>query len=393
MSEDQSKLKVQPIPQKAPKPKERRRTIATAKRHIPDRSPNAQRSKSATRIDQKLDVTGVEITKTSSEIIELLQKARNRSEPMPDEDERISSAVKAYVDRSRQLMTPTKFPSTPRRGSGISCPKTIEIISGEEIIDSFKQAQRRSMEIERSRRSSGYIDASQSELTSSCYSSSNSEDESDFDLAKKTAELNRKLAMLHSDKEPNSKAAPSKSKPKSGETSKDAKSEIKEKKPAKTIDTKPITMKDLKDFKNSNFKWMRQNCRRMWREFKAENFEECQRIRYLRNRCFSDMIILILFCGMGGFIFRYTEGAFENFYKCGVKRVKRDFIDSLWQTSHNLREDDWKSTARKKLWEFETQLHTAHEAGVHSYSGQKSWSFMNSVVYCLTVVTTIGKLE
>ncbi|XP_043265802.1 uncharacterized protein LOC122405265 isoform X1 [Colletes gigas] len=128
-------------------------------------------------------------------------------------------------------------------------------------------------------------------------------------------------------------------------------------------------------------------------EFKAfvsQNPRETRIMRSLRNRCLSELMLVMIYCGLGAFIFRFTEGAFEAFYKCGVKRVKRDFLDSLWNYSHNLREDDWKSMARKKLMEFEEQLHTAHEAGVQTYSGQRSWSFLNAVLYCLTVITTIG---
>lgn len=129
-------------------------------------------------------------------------------------------------------------------------------------------------------------------------------------------------------------------------------------------------------------------------EFKAfveQNPKETQIVRRLRNRCLSELMLVMIYCGLGAFVFRFTEGAFETFYKCGVKRVKRDFLDTLWNYSHNLKEDDWKSMARRKLMEFEEQLHTAHEAGVHTYSGQRSWSFLNAVVYCLTVITTIGE--
>ncbi|XP_044594733.1 uncharacterized protein LOC123272133 isoform X2 [Cotesia glomerata] len=128
-------------------------------------------------------------------------------------------------------------------------------------------------------------------------------------------------------------------------------------------------------------------------EFRAyvdQSPREVYLIRKSRNKCVAQLILIIIYCGLGAFIFRFTEGAFETFYKCGVKRVKRDFLDSLWNYSHNMREDDWKSMARKKLMELEEQLHAAHEAGVQSYSGQKSWSFLNAVVYCLTVITTIG---
>ncbi|XP_043269263.1 uncharacterized protein [Venturia canescens] len=127
-----------------------------------------------------------------------------------------------------------------------------------------------------------------------------------------------------------------------------------------------------------------------FRAFIEQNPRETRIIRVLRNRCFVELLFAIIYCGLGAFVFRFTEGAFETFYKCGVKRVKRDFLDTLWNFSHNMREEDWKSMARRKLMEFEEQLHTAHEAGVHSYSGQKSWSFLNAVLYCLTVITTIG---
>ena len=115
---------------------------------------------------------------------------------------------------------------------------------------------------------------------------------------------------------------------------------------------------------------------------------EC--FKKLRNQCIVNLTVLIIFCGLGAVTFRYTEGAVENFYKCGVKRIKRDFIDHLWKGSQYLREDDWKMLARTKLRLFEDQLHTAHEAGLHTYSGQRSWSFLNSFVYCLTIITTIG---
>ncbi|XP_017753877.1 PREDICTED: uncharacterized protein LOC108546350 isoform X2 [Eufriesea mexicana] len=127
-----------------------------------------------------------------------------------------------------------------------------------------------------------------------------------------------------------------------------------------------------------------------FKAFVAQNPREAEIVRSLRNRCMSELMLVMIYCGLGAFVFRFTEGAFETFYKCGVKRVKRDFLDSLWNYSHNLREDDWKSMARRKLMEFEEQLHTAHEAGMHTYSGQRSWSFLNAVVYCLTVITTIG---
>lgn len=128
-----------------------------------------------------------------------------------------------------------------------------------------------------------------------------------------------------------------------------------------------------------------------FKAFVAQNPREAGILRDLRNRCLAELLLVMIYCGLGAFVFRFTEGAFESFYKCGVKRVKRDFLDTLWTYSHNMKEEDWKSMARRKLMEFEEQLHTAHEAGVQTYSGQRSWSFLNAVLYCLTVVTTIGE--
>lgn len=133
--------------------------------------------------------------------------------------------------------------------------------------------------------------------------------------------------------------------------------------------------------------------RLVWHQLLSEHDAEWQAARRCRNRCLADLVVLMLLCGVGGLTFRFVEGSFENFYKCGVRRVKRDFVDHLWTTSHNLREDDWKTVARAKLRAFEEELHAAHEAGMTSYSGMKAWTFVNGLIYCLTVITTIGELE
>lgn len=75
----------------------------------------------------------------------------------------------------------------------------------------------------------------------------------------------------------------------------------------------------------------------VWRQVLDDHAAEWEQNKRQRNRCIADFIALALFFGAGGLIFRFVEGAFENFYKCGVKRVKRDFVDQLWSSSHNLR--------------------------------------------------------
>lgn len=379
----------------------RRKVVPTPRRFVKNRSPRVNRSQSVTRVEEVrvVDKTGTGMTQTSKEIIELMQKARARSLSISKDDPRLPPEYRRNA--SKNLQTPNKTPTTPRRPRGISCPKTIQIISDKEILSGLAADQKTDMKSEKqSRQSSGYIDASQSEYTSSCYSSSPSENEYDFDLSERTAELTRKLHLLSQEVDKRDSLNNiiladdniiQHVEPKSGlrkrsvtEAKNGVKKEKKEKIEAKQIKTK---LEEKPKSVKSKWKFIAN-----WQLFKEEQKLEYNRIIRLRNECVCDFIMLIMLCGLGGMMFKSLEGSFENAYKCGTRNVKRDFIENLWRGSHYMREDDWKSMARNKLHEFENQLHTAHEAGVTSFSGQRSWNFMNSFVYCLTLVTTIGKI-
>ncbi|XP_055903311.1 trichohyalin [Eupeodes corollae] len=138
------------------------------------------------------------------------------------------------------------------------------------------------------------------------------------------------------------------------------------------------------------FREMSREFRFEWLKLKADYPRELDAMCRERNKCLVNFIILVLLCGFGGLMFRYTEGSLENIYKCEVRKVKRDFIDHLWTVSHNMREDDWKSAARTKLRKFEEELHAMQELGIRRFPGMKSWNFVNCVLYCWTVITTIG---
>lgn len=75
----------------------------------------------------------------------------------------------------------------------------------------------------------------------------------------------------------------------------------------------------------------------VWRIHKIKNISQWRIIKHGMRSCMAKLLILVIYCGLGGLLFRFVEGNFENIYKCSVKRVKRDFIDQLWQSSHNLR--------------------------------------------------------
>lgn len=383
----------------------KRKVTPTPRRYQKNRSPRANRAQSIHRVEdlKVIDKTGTGMSQTSREIIELMQKARARSLSIPKDDPRL---ITEYKDYNRNLKTPIRTPvsSTPRNSRGISCPKTIQIISDKEILSGLTTHKNTELEQkERSRRSSGYIDASQSEYTSSCYSSSPSENEYEFDLSERTAELTRKLHILSQEAEKReimSNIILARDDTDTSGLINEQKSILRKR---SVTDTKSVPRKESKGQleekklkskavdKNKRLAKSRWKLITNWQQFKEERKTDYQKIILLRNRCICEFMLIIFICGLGGMMFKSLEGSFENAYKCGSRNVKRDFIESLWRGSHYLREEDWKSMARKKLYEFEDQLHTAHEAGVTSYSGQRSWNFMNSFVYCLTLITTIGK--
>ncbi|XP_017073103.2 uncharacterized protein LOC108109184 isoform X1 [Drosophila eugracilis] len=130
--------------------------------------------------------------------------------------------------------------------------------------------------------------------------------------------------------------------------------------------------------------------RHEWKRLKLDYPQQVKELCQLRNKCIAYLICLTMLLGFGGLMFRYTEGASENIYKCEVRKVKRDFIEKLWDVSHNMREEDWKSLARQKLRNFEDELNNLAELGLRRYPGQKSWNFVNCFIFCWTVITTIG---
>uniref|UniRef100_A0A1I8NSM8 Potassium channel domain-containing protein n=1 Tax=Stomoxys calcitrans TaxID=35570 RepID=A0A1I8NSM8_STOCA len=132
------------------------------------------------------------------------------------------------------------------------------------------------------------------------------------------------------------------------------------------------------------------DAREQWRIMKSQHPAQLKEISKLRNKCFAHTVVLILLVGFGGLMFRYTEGASEDIYKCEVRKVKRDFVDHLWSNSHRMREEDWKTLARQKLRKFEEELHAMGAMGIRYFPGQRSWNFVNCILYCWTVITTIG---
>lgn len=105
-----------------------------------------------------------------------------------------------------------------------------------------------------------------------------------------------------------------------------------------TVDEVKLEKVDTTDMKFWPFVGLLlREARQVWRIHLKRHPSEWRRIRTDIGKCFSELVMLAMFCGMGGLVFRYIEGNYEMTNKAGVKRVKRDFIDQLWLSSHNLR--------------------------------------------------------
>ena len=84
---------------------------------------------------------------------------------------------------------------------------------------------------------------------------------------------------------------------------------------------------------------------------------------------------------LGTFLFIHLQATTEAEHKCGVRKVQRGFVDDLWEESRTSEETEWKSSARRRIMHFESQIYSAVEAGMSSSSGQNIWSVPNTFVY------------
>merc|ERR1712242_411745 len=101
-----------------------------------------------------------------------------------------------------------------------------------------------------------------------------------------------------------------------------------------------------------------------------------QQVVLLKESSVKVLILLFLNTSLwilGTLLFIHLEATNEAEHKCGVKKVQRGFVEELWQESRTYDEFEWKSSARKRIMEFESQIYDAVEAGVSSSSGQKVW--------------------
>ena len=140
---------------------------------------------------------------------------------------------------------------------------------------------------------------------------------------------------------------------------------------------------------------------------KTKNLEKfknaCKKITtFLFSRvglCF----VVVGYVVIGGFIFRHIEGTFEQEEKANNKTLRNDMdsltdhlIFDIWNmTKYELvfHEKNYTMKLREKLDVYQKNLTESVKEGFKGNSNQNAtkWTFPGSILYSVTIVTTIGE--
>ena len=109
--------------------------------------------------------------------------------------------------------------------------------------------------------------------------------------------------------------------------------------------------------------------------------------------------LVIAYSIMGGFVFMSLEASHEKLEREGVDLTRRSKVERLWNITEYsliLGKKNWTHEVDKVLKEFQTEIFEATK--LRGWDGQSDdadaqWSFPNSLLYSITVITTIGNFS
>ena len=115
---------------------------------------------------------------------------------------------------------------------------------------------------------------------------------------------------------------------------------------------------------------------------------------------FSTIGLTCVLCGytvFGGFVFMWLESPNEVQLKNDVQRTRKFYVDKLWNLTEELNmfyPQNWSDMADRILQEYTTKVYVATKhKGWDGNDGvaELQWTFAGSLLYSITVITTIGK--
>lgn len=121
------------------------------------------------------------------------------------------------------------------------------------------------------------------------------------------------------------------------------------------------------------------------------------RIRHLSKKWFTHIflfLVVFLYSLLGAFLFQTVEGTHETAERIAIEKsivnfvheVREFAIDENVVSNFSL----WDTNFRKALEPYQNQLLQSFREGI-TPKEHKTWSFWNSLFYCGTIYTTIGK--
>lgn len=123
------------------------------------------------------------------------------------------------------------------------------------------------------------------------------------------------------------------------------------------------------------------------------------RIRQLSRKWFTHIflfLVVLLYSFVGALLFVTVEGTHEDKEKADINRVLDKFVEDVRNLAmeKNLVADGkaWEKNVKELMAPYETQLLESFSHGV-TPDKHKTWSFWNSMFYCGTIYTTIGKIS
>ncbi|GFO43276.1 two pore potassium channel protein sup-9 [Plakobranchus ocellatus] len=107
--------------------------------------------------------------------------------------------------------------------------------------------------------------------------------------------------------------------------------------------------------------------------------------------------IVVGYSIMGGFLFRWLESSSELVQRLDIHSARRESVSELWNLTEELNilyEKNWTMMADKIFLRFQEHVYQAVKSG--GWDGrdvdvaEMKWSFAGSLLYSITVITTIG---
>ena len=167
--------------------------------------------------------------------------------------------------------------------------------------------------------------------------------------------------------------------------------------PSRDKNNEPVAVKEKDEDEQSMTVKQRKSL--IWRKRRKKLISVCKRVLGFLLSTLGLFILLISYTILGGWVFNMVESPKEMRTKHSVRDSLRQHIELLWNTTEQLNvlhKENWSEMATSIVERYTrvVYLATKNEGwdGKNDGESDLQWSFAGSLLYSVTVITTIGKL-